>query len=485
MMGVVQVNGKSNFFSIAEPIGILYDAPVEEWFDVVNRFNDNNLLTKVEKGERFNFLSVSGDLFFPEWDIVKTEMDYTHNISIVTNSKGMYNIVNLEIGRLESDEWFYYIEEYYDDKYKCYDTPNDETDILYDAEKGEFFNINGDYYSHDFENYSSETLEEYVEKYFGENYKEFIPGKLYDVFDVSTGILYHNLLAMVDGKPAFLLPRWVKRVGKPMGNAVVCKIGETRRNIFNLSTLSYVFDKALFSTDVEREDNLIIVSDGEHFNLVDGKCNVLLKRWANNINFYVDEDGKYHEGYMKVEYDDGVNLYNYIQHGFVSRANYDEISIENDNSIRVTKHVNGNELMPIRNVLNENGEPIFDDWFYVILKLSNDGYYILITKDFETDESLAYIGNINTGEYISDNNIYNNEDNGKFGVRLEKNGKVNFLDKNKYSNSNIGYLLPQWADSVTDFNENGEAIAVIGGKEYILNCNGDGSITEKTSEGPQ
>ena len=107
----------------------------------------------------------------------------------------------------------------------------------------------------------------------------------------------------------------------------------------------------------------------------------------------------------------------------------------------------------------------------------------LITKDFETEESVFYIGNINTGEYISDNDIRNNERNGKFGVRLEKNGKVNFLDFNGLNHSNIEYLLPQWADSVTDFNENGEAIAVIGGKEYILNCNGEGSITEKTSEG--
>ena len=484
MIAPVEINGKSNFFSIGEQTGILYDVPVEEWFDELSGFENSNLLTRVKKGERYNFLSVSGDLFFPEWDIVKAEMDYIHNTSIVTNSKGMYNIVNLELERLESDDWFYYIEDD-DDTYKCYDTPNDETNIFYDAEKNEFFNKNGKYYNHDFGNYSSGTLEGYAETYFYDRYKELIPGKLYDVFDASTGTRYHNLLAMVNDKPAFLLPRWVRRVTKPMGNAVVCKIGETRRNIFNLSTLSYVFDKALFSTDMEREDNLIIVSDGEHFNLVDDKCNVLLKRWPTNITFYVDDNHKYHDGIMKMTYEDGVILYNFIQHGFVSRVNYDRISIENDNSIRVTKYANGNESMPISNVLNENGEPIFDDWFYIIFKFNDNGYYFLINKDFETNESVAYIGNINTGEYISDNGIYNNKDNGKFGIRLEKNGKVNFLDLNEYSNNNIGYLLPQWADSVTDFNENGEAIAVIGGKEYILNCNGEGNITEKTSEGVQ
>jgi hypothetical protein len=485
MMCIVQIGGRNNLFSIAEPIGILYDAPVEEWFDVVNTFNDSNLLTKVEKDGKYNFLSVRGDLFFSEWDIVKAENDYTHNISIITNSKGMYNIVNLELERLESDDWFYYIEEYDDETYKCYDTPNDDANIFYDAEKNEFFNKNGKYYNHDFGNYSSGTLEGYLETYFYEQYKTLIPEKLYDVLDGSTGTRYHNLLAMVDGKPAFLLPRWVRRILKPMGNAVVCKIGETRRNIFNLSTLSYVFDKALYSTDVEREDKLIIVSDGEHFNLVDDKCNVLLKRWPTNITFYVDDNHKYHEGIMKMTYEDGVNLYNYIQHGFVSRVNYDRISIESDNSIKVTKYVNGDEMMPISNILNENGEPIFDDWFYIIIKISNNGYYYLINKDFETEEPEVRIGNINTGEYISDNNIYNKEKTGNFGIRLEKNGKVNFLDLNKLHNNNIGYVLPQWADSVTDFNENGEAIAVIGGKEYILNCNGEGSITEKTSEGVQ
>jgi hypothetical protein len=96
-----------------------------------------------------------------------------------------------------------------------------------------------------------------------------------------------------------------------------------------------------------------------------------------------------------------------------------------------------------------------------------------------------YLGNIHTGEYLSDNGIFNNKENGKFGVRLEKNGKVNFLNMDELGKNNVVCVLPQWADSVTDFNENGEAIAVINGKEYILNRNGEGSITEKTNEGMQ
>jgi hypothetical protein len=282
---------------------------------------------------------------------------------------------------------------------------------------------------------------------------------------------------MVDGKPAFLLPKWVRIIFKPLGNAVVCKIGGSRRNIFNLSTLSYVFDKALFATDVERDENLIIVSDGEHFNLVDDKCNVLLKRWANNITFAAGENDEHHEGYVKVIYDDGVNLYNYIQHGFVSRRNYDEMEIIDDNFVKVG--INQQDERVLKNILDDNGEPLFNDWSSFLYKISTDGYYLMNVNN------TLYLGNIHTGEYLSDNGIFNNKENGKFGVRLEKNGKVNFLNIDELGKNNVVCVLPQWADSVTDFNENGEAIAVINGKEYILNRNGEGSITEKTNEGMQ
>jgi hypothetical protein len=202
-----------------------------------------------------------------------------------------------------------------------------------------------------------------------------------------------------------------------------------------------------------------------------------LKRWANNITLLAGENNKYHEGYVKVIYDDGVNLYNYIQHGFVSRRNYDEMVIIDDNFVEVG--INQQDGHVLKNILDDNGEPIFDDWSLFMYKISSDGYYLMNVNN------TAHLGNVYTGEYISDNGIRNNSDNGKFGVRLEKNGKVNFLNLDEFQKNNIVCILPQWADSVTDFNENGEAIAVIGGKEYILNCNGEGSITEKTSEGAQ
>ena len=85
---------------------------------------------------------------------------------------------------------------------------------------------------------------------------------------------------------------------------------------------------------------------------------------------------------------------------------------------------------------------------------------------YNKEWSYFNIGNISTGEFISDKPI-KNAANGIFNFEIEKNGKYNFLK----NTNNLELVLPQWADSVTDFNENGKAIAVINGEEYILDSN--------------
>jgi hypothetical protein len=128
------------------------------------------------------------------------------------------------------------------------------------------------------------------------------------------------------------------------------------------------------------------------------------------------------------------------------------------------------------NVLNKDGEPVIDNWATVISPSSTEGYAFMVWHKSEGGFNFN-ICNINTGEYISDK-PFSRVGEGFFNIKIEKNGKYNFLK----DDIEIELILPQWADSVTDFNENGKAIAVINGEEYILDNNTGGVHRKEGNE---
>ena len=466
---------KSNFLS-PETGALMFDKPIEEWFDAVSPFEENHLLTTVQKDRRLNFINREGNLLDPDWTLVSGDTFSSLGFTIVTREDKLKNIVDLEKGIFESEEWFVRIERLgYNNLHECITA--DYRRFIYNPKEGELKELTSNFASHDFETTPyGNSLKDYAFEHFGNDATELIPDKLYRIQDFTYDdyVKLSNLLGLVDGKPRFLLPKWVETVYKPVGNACVCRIAEKVRNIFNLATLQYIFDKSIQYTEIDREYGVIKIEDNDHANLVDGNCNLLLKNWPAKISEYYQDGGRIPDGYLRTTYDDGKeNLYHIPSHGFVSKTTYDCIKILRYNESGLNQMVavgikSDNSPYAFNfNILNKNSEPAFNDWANIVTPIENEGYAFMVWQNEK--EAYCNLGNVNTGELISDKPIFPSE-NGTFKFKIEKNGKYNFL-KSLFS---IKLILPQWVDSVTDFDENGKAIAVINGEEYILDSNTGG-----------
>jgi hypothetical protein len=147
-------------------------------------------------------------------------------------------------------------------------------------------------------------------------------------------------------------------------------------------------------------------------------------------------------------------LFNSDTRGFVSKRNYDDIEIVSG-VVRV-------EDDKKYNLLNSNGEPMSSKWSILTFPFSDGSSYFATL--FGSDGNVVQYNILDTrsGEYISDAYILTNG-------QVEKNGKYNFISFDK--NKGLYYMLPQWADNVTNL-EDGSVDANVGDKTYHLKWNG-------------
>ena len=483
----VAIGEKWNFFSVFEN-DMLYKQPIDNWFMEVTSFREKALVTPVTMNNGYsNFIDINGELMFENTNITDW-IPYTDNgIYIIRDDDVKENIVDIELGNIASDEWFdsITVSEYNENIFIC---ERGGEKFLYDSIRGMFVENKGKHASHDFSNYT-DGLKEYLENNGIEIKSELIPNQLYSVSDEFPEYEKMNLVGIINGRPKYLLPEWCDDVYAINGNGVVCYYNGNF-NVFNLKTLSYVFNEPLRNAYLANYGNtsfIQVIANNGGRNIIDDNCNILFKKWPNTISDctiseYNNNDKRIYthivDGYLKVIYfDKKENIYHIPSRGFVSKNLYDSIQLQqsvSDKTYQIvivgSKQTNGNYIR--YNVLNKNGELAFSDWadMFSLIKKKPYVFMIWIPRDnnnnIETNKKIVYgnVGNINTGELISDKPIVVGERSGDFGLKIEKNGKYNFIkDLN-----NLELVFPKWADSVTEFVDDAYAVAVINGKEYTL-----------------
>lgn len=473
--GTCVVNEKShaNIFRL-DTREMIYKAPFEEWFStIVINFQDDNKLAIVKKGEYYNFLTFDGNLLFNNSNITQLSNEIWRDeiTAIVTNEDGRCNIINLHSGKIASEEWFYDYETITSDIIKCYFNPNENSNVYYSKSRGEMFVAQSKAELHTFDDVQDDTpLGEYLKNVFGENVdiNAFIEGKLYKIttYKHDGNEKVQNLVGIVDGRPKYLLPTWVAFVSRPLGNLCSCAYKEdrTKRNIFNLSTLSYIFDKPISEITIERDEGLFYVSDDNRENIVDINGNLLFgDEWPVSYNHCRNNNGEYYDNLYRAQFQDGkFNILNTETHRYLSKDRYDFIDVEKGNTSKLTTIVGienpnddfgwGNRHCKY-NFLNEEGELMMNEWCTALF-VYNDYYMMPLYKD----ESLFTWNYYNrmTGEPMSDAHI-------KYGQLIQKNGKYNYI-----ATPNLDLLLPEWADSATEFDENNFSVATVDNKRYTV-----------------
>lgn len=472
---IVEIGEKKNIFSW-EDMTLIYNQPLGEWFDAVSAFKEGELVTIVRRGDYLNFIDIEGDFTF-YWNIVSAETYPTYGITIVTGTNGLKNIVDKEKGVLVSNKWFYDIEiddtnnNSYGSTFLCFDSYNDSAGYIYDAKEGVLYENESPYKDGQFEN--NGNLVDVLESNFERVTK--IGDGLYRVVH-NNGL--QNIASINGEKIRFLLPRWVERVLKPLGNATLVKFGNSKYNIFNLKTLNYMFDFFLKIGDIEREENYISVYKNDTENIVGPECNLWFNTWPFLIEYYRDTKDITHYNYFRIGY--GVknnvkfNLFNIESKGFVSKDNYRYIELMQNNDetkeVVIVGRDNPNDTLYFNrehyeyNIIGNNGKPILSEWVNGIT-LSEKNYFVLWYRNGNENTRWNLL-NINSFELISDEPFTNSG--GYFTFKLVKNGKINFIN----SIFEPKLLLPQWADSMEgnfESPDNDSAVVVmIGGEPYTL-----------------
>ena len=448
---IVELNGKKNIFSWRD-MSLIYDQPLNRWFDEAASFKEGELVTIVKRGSYLNFIDIEGDLTF-YWNIVSAETYPAHGITIVTGTNGLKNIVDKEIGNLVSDEWFYDVQvdetdtKNYGSTFLCYDSYNDSPGYVYDAKLGKLYSMTEVWTQEEYDTGDENTLSVLERKYqtvvaFGNN--------LYRV--ISEGL--QNLAYANNGKIKLLLPRWVERVVKPFGDAVFVKFGRGKYNVFNLKTLNYMFDFFLTYGAVEREENYIMVSKDKRRNIIGPECNLWFNTWPSLIEYYYNSKGNVNYEYFRVGYGEEnkmkFNLFNIKSKGFVSKEHYDYIElIQNDSFPKEFVEVgryNPNDTLNFNrghyeyNILDNDGKPVLSEWVNGITP-SDENYLVLWYRNGNEDTRWNLL-DMNTLELMSDETFANSG--GHFAFKLVKNGKINFIS----SVLEPKLLLPKWADSM-------------------------------------
>ena len=299
----------------------------------------------------------------------------------------------------------------------------------------------------------------------------FIPNKMWRIRMPYLDETRSNVIINNNGKYEYLFDEWYQRIPRPVGNAM-CLIkgrGGSGRNygdIYDISKNQIAFEGVEF-VDIDHDDNLIFIKVNDDFSLDDNKYNVVTPQ----CELLFDEPiyGLAFEGpYIKVTKRFGdkmkYNLFDPISRNFVSDQYFDYIKwlekiptaylvgIDNPNDVvgYAGNHYSYN--------LFRNGKLLFEQWYSMIIyePIIND-YVGLVSAPNSKNITINY-GNINTGELISDKPLLFKDNVSK----IEKNGKFNFVD------GELNYLLPNWADKVSEFDSNGYVNVMYGNETYTF-----------------
>ena len=476
-----------------DDLSLVYNEPLENWFDVVSSFEGNNKLTSVKKGKYINFLNIDGNLLFDDWFIIdvtrRTNRNGNFNYTIITAENGLKNIIDKENGTLASEQWFERITELdFGNLLKCYVSANEPSNIYYDCARKELKVVNGKAAMYDFEaNPIEGSVEDYIHDKFGEDcdVNVFIEGQLYRITEYlhDGNERIQNLLSLEGGKPRFLLPKWVHFVGRPLGKVAVVindlprmdNYYNNNRNIFNLETKSYIFPKNIKDTDVERDEGIIYVYYDNKENIVDAEGNIIFNEWADEII-----SAKVN-GINKVRYGSKWNMYDLNNHRFLANQFYDDINFstygdkgETSNVCSVTSK--GQNGLNKYNLLDKDGELLFDNWYDVIVLSDDSGSMCVLMNGIYLSQLDIKINfaNVNTGELVSDEPFRLDS---IFHIgKVKKQGKINFVDNHGH------ILLPQWADSASNLDNRGY-VTVSYGNENRLYKASDGRLELAEQEG--
>jgi hypothetical protein len=111
----------------------------------------------------------------------------------------------------------------------------------------------------------------------------------------------------------------------------------------------------------------------------------------------------------------------------------------------------------VYNLLSKDGEPLFKDWYFAIEPKPSRKCIVLSKVDGKSCSNLA---SIDTGEFFSD--IPLNFDLKHNISRIEKNGKVNFINREGET------LFSQWADNASRIDNRGYVTLTYGNDSCLF-----------------
>jgi hypothetical protein len=245
-----------------------------------------------------------------------------------------------------------------------------------------------------------------------------VPGKLYDI-----GIGYRyggptrKLLEIGEnGERHYVFDELFENFYGVEGECLIARRRSSDVNIYNWVKKKFVFDEPI--DDVEVRDGFYKVSirmgkpgnpydrnSYSVYNYVDSKGNILLNGWLKKVsNDIID-------GYSIIMKDNGKYSLFDLNTRTLDKAEYDMYDTKgalNSNSryfIVGVKDPSSKYNEFLCNVLKQ-GRPLFKDWWRSIIELGYTSDYVSLYSMGE-DDYTSNIGNINTGEYISDTTIEN------------------------------------------------------------------------------
>lgn len=452
-----------NYFSLHK-MNILYDVPEEKWFAYTFPFIEGASVSCVKiDDDNYNFIDANGKLLFEKSYIKGIDSSYAASGNfMVKNSNKKYNFLKLAKGVLASDKWFDEMDYISESLVRVY--IKDE-DFYYNLKECKFVENASKNSSHDFSDYNGNLLD-YLKKLDFNEVRTYIEGKLYRVRDHFFDGEKYNLVGLVNGEAKYLLSAWCQRIGLLHGNGVLCKINYEKYNIFNVSTSQYVFEQPLKFVDWD-EDCFVVYSTYQSqsvINIVNTKCEILLKTWVRSCCYEGNEDGNII--YRLTFEDRKQNLFCINKKAFLVKKNFYSVFMYSTNLVHVGMNT---ENGIVYNLVANGQDLVFDKWAPNLGIQRIEGHVITYFLD-ENDNEWINICSMETGELLSDEPIsIACPEEGEFRYKLVKNGKINFLRDIHH----VKYSLPTWADSVTDFLYGEYALAMIGGKEYTLFNNPD------------
>lgn len=459
----VTINEKENLINY-ETGELLIKKEPQDWYYMVVPFKDSEgeLVIRVNDGKLENVIFSDGSMLFNEGEGCKHIVYLGENkdtlFITMDYNNGPFNLYDIP-SRSYISEWF--------------------TDAKLYGENVRFV-VNGTEYYYET---ASKTLtnitdgrQKRLENLTPENINSeqdiftFIPNKMWRIRMPYLDETRSNVIINNNGHYEYLFDEWYRHIPRPIGNAM-CLIKERRGginygDIYDISKNQIAFEDVDF-VNIDHDDNFIAIKMSDDFSLDDNKYNVVTPQcellFSEPIYGFAFE-GPYIKVTKEVDGDKKYNLFDPSSRNFVLDQYFDYIKwLEKIPTAYLVGIYNPNDVVGYGGNhysynLFRNGKLLFEQWYSMIVYqvIIND-YVGLVSAPNSKNITINY-GNINTGELISDVPT-----SFKFDIsKVEKNGKFNFIDKD------LNYLLPNWADKVSEFDSNGYVNVIYGNETYTF-----------------